>query len=123
MKNLITCLALLLTTFAFSQSKSINGKIVDDTPKVERVSVTVTVDSAEEIESTFKLENIKEIIESSEDNETMSFKIICNGDKMSNGKKTSMSYKVEGNSNDKESFLKSVKKIRTSAIKYYKNRI
>jgi len=121
-KNLMTCLALLITTIGFSQSKSISGVVTENTTKIENVSVTVTVDSAEEIESTFKLESIKEIIESSKDNETISFKIICNGDKMSNGEKSQMSYKTEGNSNDTEGFLKSIEKIRASAIKYYKNK-
>lgn len=122
MKNLITCLVVLVTTLGFSQSKSINGVVTEHTTKIENIALIVTVDSAEEIESTFKLDSIKEILESSNDNETISFKIICNGDEMSNGKKSRMSYAIEGNSNDTESFLKSVEKIRASAIKYYKNK-
>lgn len=122
MKTLITCLTLLIATATFSQSQSTQGLVVKETTRVENVTVTVSVDSAEEIEKTFKLEDIKEIIENSSDNETLSFKIICNGDKMSNGKKAHVSYKVEGNSNDADSFLKSVEKIRTSAIEYYKNK-
>ncbi|MFP4847004.1 hypothetical protein [Winogradskyella sp. PE311] len=122
MKNLITSLALVVTILGFSQSKSINGMVVKEMTKVENVSITVEVDSAEEIKETFKIESIKEILESSSDNETIGFKIICNGDKMSNGKKSHISYAIEGNSDDIEGFLKSVEKIRSSAINYYKNK-
>jgi len=121
-KNVIVCLALLISALGFSQSKPANGLVVKETPKVEQVSVVVTVDSAEEVESTFKLEDIKELIASSDDNETITFKIICNGKEMSNGLKSHMSYKVEGNSDDVEGFLKSVEKIKSSAIKYYQNK-
>lgn len=121
MKNLITCLALVVTTLGFSQSKTLLGE-VKETAKVENMSITVTVDSLEEIESTFKIEEIKEILDMSEANETISFKIVCNGETMSNGKKAHMSYAVEGNTDEPESFLKSVEKIRNSAIKYYKNK-
>ena len=41
---------------------------------------------------------------------------------MSNGKKSHISYTVEGNSNEPEAFLKSIEKIRTSAINYYNNK-
>lgn len=122
MKNLIICLSLLLTTVAFSQTKSANDMVVKETTKIENVAVSIEVDSAEDIESNFKIDDIKEILDASSENETVSFKIICNGDKMFNGKKSSMSYKVEGNSNNKTSFIKSVEKIRNSAIKYYKNK-
>jgi len=122
MKNLITSVIVLISALGFSQSKSINGLVVKETPKVENVALTVTVDSAEEIESTFTMEDVKDIIETSEENETLSFKIICNGDTMSNGKKSYMSYKIEGNSDESEKFLKGVEKIRNSAIKYYNNK-
>ena len=122
MKNLITCLALLITAVGFSQSKNTNGIVVKETTKIENVSVTVTVDSAEDIESTFNIDDIDEIIDKAGDDETLSFKIICNGDRMSNGKKSHVSYKVDGNTSDKEGFKKSVEVIREAAIKYYNNK-
>ncbi len=96
--------------------------VVTETTKVENVSVIVTVDSAEDIESTFNIEDIKQIIESSATNEVVSFKIIGNENYRSNGNKSSLSYRVEGNSNDLESFLIGIEKIRTSAINYYYNK-
>ncbi|WP_296314120.1 hypothetical protein [Winogradskyella sp. UBA3174] len=122
MKNLITSLALIVTVLGFSQSKSTNGMVIKEITKVENVSVTVTVDSAEEIESSFRVEDIKEILESSSDNEIVSFKIICNGEKMSSGVKSHVSYKIEGNSNDMETFLFGIEKIRKAAINYYNNK-
>jgi hypothetical protein len=116
MKNLITSLALLVTLSGFSQSKSTSGMVVTETVSVNNVSVVVTVDSAEEIKSTFKIEDFREILELSDDDEVVSFKIICNG------LKSHVSYKIEGNSNDKEAFLFGIKKIRTAAINYYNNK-
>lgn len=122
MKNVITSLVLLMTALGFSQTTIKQEAEIIKTVKVENVDVVVTVDSAEEIESTFTIEDIKEMLDLSENNETVSFKIVCRGDYMSNGNKSSISYKVEGNSNDSDNFLKSVEKIRTSAIKYYNNK-
>jgi len=121
MKKLVTCLALVITSLGFGQSKTVLGE-AKDTTKVENISITVTVDSLEEIESTFKIEDIKEILTMSEANETIGFKIVCNGETMSNGKKAHMSYSIEGNSDEPEAFLKSIEKIRNSAIKYYTNK-
>ena len=122
MKNVITSLALVVTMLGFSQSKTISGTVVEEQPKLESVSVTVTVDSVEEIESTFKLEDIKEILDAADKDETIAFKIVCNGKTMSNGEKSYVSYSIEGNSNEPEDFLKGVEKIRTSAIKYYQDK-
>ncbi|WP_422105943.1 hypothetical protein [Winogradskyella sp.] len=119
MKNLITSLALVMTMLCFGQSESINGVVTESQQTLENVSVTVTVDSAADIESTFQVKDIQDILESTGDNETLRFKIICNGRTMSNGEKSHISYVVEGNSNEPKVFLKSIEKIRTSALNYY----
>ena len=120
MKNLVTILVLLISTYSIGQDNSINGDVSIEDIKIQGLSVSVDVDSAEEIESTFKIKDIKEILNSVSENEEISFEIVCNGEEMSNGKKSHVSYKVDGNSNDINSFLKRVKKIRKAAIKYYK---
>lgn len=122
MKNLVTCLIVLATTFGFSQIKIGNGMLVKKTTKVENVAVTVTVDSVEDIEKTFKVEDINRILENTDDDEALSFKIVCNGKTMSNGKKAHLSYKIKGNSNEVDVFLKGVEKLRASAINYYNNK-
>jgi hypothetical protein len=122
MKNVITSLVLLIAALGFSQTTIKEEAEITKTVRVENIAVVITVDSAEEIESSVTLDDIKEILDLSEDNETVSFKIVCRGNYMSNGIKSSMSYKVEGNTNNSEDFLKSVEKIRTSAINYYNNK-
>ncbi len=127
-KNLIICLALLISTVGFSQShsikKDINGEAtyINEEIKLKNVAIEVTVDSEEEIKSTFTTKGLKELLDETEDGEEISFKIICNGEKMSNGLKSHMSYTVKGNTDNKEDFLKRIKKIRKAAIKYYKNK-
>lgn len=123
MKSLITALVFLIAAFGHSQSKNLTGTITStsDEVKVESLTITVKVDSVEDIESTFKIEDIKEILEDSRDDEQVSFKIICNGPKKSNGEPSSASYMVEGNTNNKQKFLRSVEVIRATAINYYKN--
>ena len=116
------CIAACMSTMAFSQSKSIKGVVIKEQIKTEDISMSVTIDSAEDLEATFNLEDLKEIFDMSSPNQTVSFKLICNGEKMSNGIKSSVSYKVDGNSNQPEEFLKSVETIRDAAIKYYKNK-
>lgn len=120
MKNVITILALVASLLGFGQSESLKGK-AKETSKVESVSIAVTVDSVEELESTFKTEDIKKMIEATNENETYSFTITCNGEVMSNGEKSKVTYSVEGNSNQPEKFLRSVEVIRTTAINHYKN--
>jgi hypothetical protein len=115
-------LIFLCSVKGFSQSVTTNGVVVKEVTKVENMSIAITVDSAEDLESTFKVEDIKEILEDLGEDETISFKVTCNGKKMSNGVKSHISYKIDGNSDDTEGFLKSVEKIRTAAINYYNNK-
>jgi hypothetical protein len=122
MKNVITSLALLVTLAGFSQSKATNTIITEETVKVNSVSVAITVDSAEDIESSFKVADIKDVLDLSDDNEIVSFKLTCNGEKMANGVKSHVSYQIEGNSDDKKSLLLSIEKIRIAAINYYKSK-
>jgi hypothetical protein len=122
MKNVFKTLMLFAVTFSFSQTSAVQEEVTMDDVKVSNINVSVTVDSAEEIFSTFDVKDLKELIELSDQNEPLSFEIICNGDKMSNGKNTTLTYRVKGNTNDTKDFLKSVKKVRKAAIKYYKNK-
>jgi hypothetical protein len=108
--------------FNYAQTDKLNTVISLENVKLKDFSVSVTVDSAEDIESTFKVTDLKEILNEVSDNESVKFEIICNGDLMSNGEKSTLSYKVNGNTKDIDAFLESVNKIRNAAINYYKNR-
>lgn len=122
MKNVLKILTLLVATLSFGQINTNEQEVTLDNIKVSHINMSVTVDSAEDIKSTFEISDLKELIALSDQNEPLSFEIICNGDTMSNGKSTTLSYKVKGNSKDTKGFLKSVKKVRRAAIKYYKNK-
>ena len=120
MKNLITSLALFITILGYSQSKANNEMVEIKTTKIEHITIEVSVDSEEEIESTFKMNDIKEILESSVDNEIVSFEITCNS-KEKRKLKSHVSYKIEGSTDEKEALLHGIEKIRNAAIKYYQN--
>jgi hypothetical protein len=119
MKNLITGLALCIGILGYSQSASIEHN--DEEVKFKNVSITVSVDSAEEINSTFTTKGIKKLLDNTDEGEAVSFEIICNSKDSKDGVKSNVSYKLEGNTDDKKSFLKMIKKIKKAAIKYYNN--
>lgn len=122
MKNLILPLVLLIGVVGFSQAKSFEELEVKKEVRAERVDVVVEVDSLEELESIFTVEDVKSVFELTSEDKEVSFKLVCNGELMSNGKKSNMSYKIKGSSSDQEDFLERVDVIRKAAIKYYKNK-
>ena len=127
MKNLVTTLILSLVIVStasaqITKDQALKGKVEDGKIEFKSVGISITVDSAEEIDSTFKMEDLTSLIEQSGENESLSFKITCNGKPMSNGVKSHMSYKVNGNSDESEKFVKNVEKIITSAKSYYTKR-
>jgi len=120
MKTVFTILGLLIATVSFGQD--LEAKVTTEDTKITNLSVSVTVDSAEEVESTFDIKDIRSILNEVDDNEEISFEITCNGEAISKDVTRKVSYRITGNSNDKDAFLKNVKKIRKAAIKYYKNK-
>lgn len=122
MKNLFTVLALCASVVIFAQTQNLKGEVKITEVKLENLKIEVEVDSAEEIKSTFTVDDFKEILENTGENEKLTFKIKCNGEEMSNGVKSSMSYEIKGNSNEKEAFLKNVTKLRKAALKYYNSK-
>lgn len=122
MKNLILPLSLIIGVLGFSQSKSTEEIEVRKETRVERVDVTVTVDSLEELASTFTLDDIRDMFELSDEDKTVSFKLVCNGKPMSNGKNSNMSYTVEGSSSEEAIFIKRVEAIKKAAMNYYQNK-
>ncbi|MFT4780512.1 hypothetical protein ES692_08800 [Psychroserpens burtonensis] len=122
MKTVFTFLGLLIATVTFSQAQNLEGKVTTENIKITNLSVSVTVDSAEEVKTTFDMKDIKSILNEVEGDEEISFEITCNGEKISEGVTKKVSYRVTGNSNDKDAFLKRINKIRKAAITYYNNK-
>ena len=122
MKNLVKVLVL-----TFGMLFSVNAQNLKDNTrfkdvKIENVSIRVEVDSAEELESTFTVKDFEELLDQTEAGEELSFKIKCNGKKMSNGVKSSMSFSIKGNTDNKKDFLKNLAKLRNAAMNYYKSK-
>ncbi|WP_047548040.1 hypothetical protein [Psychroserpens sp. Hel_I_66] len=122
MKTVVTILGLLMATVNVSQAQNLEGKVTTEEVKITNFGVSVTVDSAEDIESTFSIKDIKTVLKEIEGEEELSFEMTCNGEKISDNVKRKVSYRVTGNSNDKAEFLKRVKKVRKAAIQFYTNR-
>lgn len=123
MKTIITSLAILISAFTFGQTLTGHTKTttVKDT-KITSFKIEVTVDDAKELESTFKVEDFREILNESEPGEEVTFKLTCNGRLLDNGVKSHVSYKIEGNTDNINDFLEGVKKIKEAAINYYNNK-
>lgn len=121
LKKVVICLALTFATVAFSQNQSKGEPSNLSLSKVTNLEIVVTVDSAKDIENTFKVKDIEEILKETKENEVITFSLICNGSMMSNEKKSTITYKIKGNSSEPEEFLTLVTKLRKSAIEYYEN--
>ncbi|RNC84215.1 MAG: hypothetical protein ED556_12225 [Winogradskyella sp.] len=121
--KLFAVLAFIATGTTFAQS-NISGSVVEVEKEVKTtdIKIEVEVDSQEELESTFTIEDIQELIDETGAGEDLSFSIKCNGEEMTNGLKASMTYEIKGNTDDRENFIKSIKKLRKAAIKYYQSK-
>ena len=122
MNHVFTILALLFSTISFAQNDNLNGKISvekEQTIAIRDLKLSVTVDSDEDIERTFSVEDIREIVEMADDNENITFEIFLEDKSVKEGVTKSVSYKVKGNTNEKDGFLESVKRIRNASLNFY----
>ena len=122
MKTLFTILALLIVSISVSYGQEVNGQVTMEDVQLRDVKISVTVDSAEEIEEAFQITDIRSLLKEVGDNEEVSFELVCNGEAMTNGELSSLTYKIEGNTNNIKDFINHIKKVRQGAIKYYKNK-
>lgn len=120
MKNLVTIIALTCFTLVSAQTIHLDEGITTENIKLENLNISVTVDSEESIKSTFDVKDMKEILVKAKENQALEFQITC--ENKTDYRMTNMTYKVKGNSNDVSGFMKSIKVVRKSAIKYYKNK-
>lgn len=122
MKNVFTIITVFVTLMGFSQNDNTETSITKSEGRLNDLKISVNVDSAEDIEATFKVNDLKDILKDVKEDESLSFEIVCLGEGVKEGTTTSLRYKVEGNSDDVKQFLKSIKKVRKSAINYYNNK-
>lgn len=119
MQTLIKTCLIAITTICFAQTKNVSGEIEMENIKTEGMSVSVTVDSALDIERTFKTEDIAQLFKMLSKDQDVSFEMICKTKTLKNGVSKSVTYRARGNSDKKEVFIASVVNIRNAAIKYY----
>lgn len=86
------------------------------------MSVSISVDSAKEIISTFDIKDIKELIGEVEPNKALNFEITCNNNDTKSGTPSTLTYRIKGNSDDQKEFLQRVKELRKAAVKFYNNK-
>lgn len=122
MKTAFTILFLFLATISVAQSQNSQHSKKILVTKVTDFKISVVVNSLNEIKRTFTMNDIKDILNDLPENENVSFEMICNGKEMSDNKKSSVSYKVMGNVDDRRGFLKTIEKVRQGAINYYKSK-
>ncbi|WP_040248144.1 hypothetical protein [Psychroserpens mesophilus] len=122
MKTAFTILFLFLATISVAQSQNSDHSKKIQVTKVTDFKISVVVNSLNEIKRTFTMNDIKDILNDLPENENVSFEMICNGKEMSDNKKSSVSYKVMGNVDDRRGFLKTIEKVRQGAINYYKSK-
>ncbi|MGJ8547934.1 hypothetical protein [Winogradskyella wichelsiae] len=119
LKKVFTCFVLLISVVGYSQSK-----VEDKSVKIDAISIEVTIDSFEELESTFKSEDLDELFKMMDGNEELSFTLNCSFSEDKDNLKGSMTYTVVGSANEKSKFLKNIKKMKATVLKFYnlKNR-
>ncbi|WP_179335658.1 hypothetical protein [Winogradskyella costae] len=119
LKKVFTCLVLLISVVGYSQSK-----VEDKSVKIDAISIEVTIDSFEELESTFKAEDLDELFKMMDSNEELSFTLNCSFSEVKDNLKGSMTYTVMGRADEKTKFLKNIEKMKATALKFYnlKNR-
>lgn len=120
MKTIITTvISLLIFSFGFSQSKPLVGEISKANLVVEALSIKITVDSIEEIESEgFQKEDIQSLFKNNA-NRTISVELVCNKEVKDEDVISSLVLKVDGSSNNIDDFILSFEKIKEFAINYY----
>lgn len=122
MKNVLTVLAICLTTTLFAQSNNLKGNVTFNKVKIENLKIAVEVDSVEEIESTFSVEDFEKILDETGNNEDIIFSIKCNDKKVGDDVKSHIKYEIKGNTDNKKEFLKNIAKLRKAALKYYNSK-
>lgn len=120
MKHLITILATFIISMGFAQDKIGKAEWTSTGgTKIEKVAMEVTIDSLEELESTFQKENIEKLFDDFGIIDDITFKLTCNAKEKTHGINSNVSYEVKGNSGEKDVFLAQVEIIKKAARSFY----
>lgn len=120
MKTIFTTLAIFISALALGQTEHLDIEYSDKNYKLEDVSISIKVNNKEDLDE-INIEKLEEFFADLGENEPVSFELICEDDKMKSGEKSAFKVKVTGNSNDKKAFIKRLKKVKKTAVKFYKS--
>ncbi|WP_053991999.1 hypothetical protein [Mangrovimonas sp. TPBH4] len=115
---LIVLVTSLMSVLCLAQSPSLTDIGESEEVKFESISISVNAESLQDLEE-LNLDEILTIFKNSEPDRELSFEIVCYGEQMKNGKKSSLAMKADGNSNDLEAFYNQIKAIKKMALGYY----
>ncbi|MGV6830769.1 MAG: hypothetical protein ACWA5P_04280 [bacterium] len=119
MKNLIIYLLMIAAQFAVSQNLEGSAYEQDTETQLKDFKMSVVVDSEADLNKTFTMNDLDQLINRVSEDQSVSFELTCKT--TANKASKSISYKIEGNASDIESFREGVVKIRKAAVKYFKN--
>jgi len=114
MRNTITLSLLFCATLCFAQNNRQENDLIFENLKLE-----MTIDSKDDIKD-INISDIKSIFNNSKRNQAIEFKIHCNNiSSINKNLVTNLSFKVNGNSNYINPFIKKIKTIKKNIKKYY----
>ena len=119
MKNLIIYVMMIAAQYAASQNLEGNAFEKDANTQIADFKMAVSVASEADLNKTFTMNDLDQLINRVSDDQSVSFELTCKTSANKGSK--SISYKIEGNASDIESFREGVVKIRKAAVKYFKN--
>ncbi|TXG38469.1 hypothetical protein [Seonamhaeicola maritimus] len=108
MKTIVTLFIILISNLCLAQSDV----------KIENLSISVSVNSLEELEA-INIESIENVFKEVEPNIPISMQLKCKGKPMKNGELSLFSMKVSGTFEEKEQLNKGLKKLKNTALTFY----
>ncbi len=122
MKHLIIIGLLLASSLAFCQEETKNSNGIETRTNLHNLKMSISVDSAEELESVYQHENIVQLAYLVSGDEKITFELISNYHTAKKEVKLQKSYKIVGTTGQMDVLLVLIDKTRASAINDYKNR-
>jgi len=113
------CLA-LFSLIGFSQTQNQTLNVSQGETTVTNLKIEINVASLQELEKSFKIKDLNEIFSELDNEGDVEFRITCTkASDYDKSKTKEISYKIVGDADEKEAFLKMAERIYNSAKKYY----
>jgi len=123
LKYVCVSILFVMSIVGFSQS---HFKANYDSPIAEieyhTLDIVVTVDSLQELQSELIITDFEVLLEETKAYQSLSFELVCNVKGLSKGYTKSMALKIESTTENRDSFLSRIKKLKKVAMNYYTNK-